>query len=105
MKANNWPTHSKQKFPVVESDGTFWMKWLVSFFDVPPDKAKAKLDELVKIHQKENKLIFRYDNHPIPLKNIPEHHMHHLTEENIIKSDSIPDLSAVLQEILIFLPM
>jgi len=67
-------------------------------------------DEIVKYkyayhYQKEDKLIFRYDNHPIPLKDIPEHHMHHLTEENIIKSDSIPDLSAVLQEILIFLPM
>ena len=57
MKANNRPTHSKQKFPVVESDGTFRMKWLVSFFDARPDEAKAKLDELVKIHQGENKLM------------------------------------------------
>ena len=56
MKANNQSTHSKQKFPVVESDGTFKMQWLV-FFDMPLAEAKAKLDKLVKIHQAENKLM------------------------------------------------
>ena len=57
MKANSQSTHSKQKFPVVESDGTFRMQWLVSFFDMPMVEAKEKLDKLVKIHQKENKLM------------------------------------------------
>lgn len=57
MNANNRSTGSKQKFPVVESDGAFRMQWLVSFFDVPPAEAKAKLYELVKIHQEANKLM------------------------------------------------
>lgn len=54
-------------------------------------------------YQKDNKLIFRYDNHPIPLKNLPKNHKHHLREENILPCD-IPDLENVLKEILIFLP-
>jgi hypothetical protein len=57
MKANNQSTHSKPKFPVVESDSTFRRQWLVSFFDVPLAEAKARLDQLVKIHQDENKLM------------------------------------------------
>lgn len=66
-------------------------------------------DEIVKYKyayhfQKENKLIFRYDNHPIPLKDIPEHHKHHLREENILESD-VPDIEDVLKEILAFLPL
>lgn len=65
-------------------------------------------DEVVKYkyayhYQKDDKLIFRYDNHPIPLKDIPEHHKHDQSEENILQSD-IPDLQAVLNEILILLP-
>lgn len=54
-------------------------------------------------YQKNNTLIFRYDNHTYPLKNIPQHHKHYLKEENIIKS-SIPDLNTVLKEILLCLP-
>ena len=54
-------------------------------------------------YQKDNKLIFRYDNHPILLRNIPEHHKHDQSEENILKS-GIPDIQAVLNEILNFLP-
>lgn len=65
-------------------------------------------DEAVKYkyayhYQKENRLIFRYDNHPIPLKDIPEHHKHYMDEENILES-AIPDLEDVLKEVLIFLP-
>lgn len=65
-------------------------------------------DETVKYkyayhYQNENRLIFRYDNHPIQLKDIPEHHKHHLSEENILKS-IVPDLEDVLREILILLP-
>ncbi len=54
-------------------------------------------------YQKNSKLIFRYDNHPYPLKNTPQHHKHHLSEKNILES-SIPDLKTVLKEILLCLP-
>lgn len=54
-------------------------------------------------YQKGGKLLFRYDNHPIPFKHIPEHHKHHFSEENIIET-SIPDLMTVLMEVLEYLP-
>ena len=66
-------------------------------------------DEIIKYkyayhYQKENKLIFRYDNHTIPLKDIPEHHKHNLSEENILETP-VPDIEDVLKEILTFLPL
>jgi len=54
-------------------------------------------------YQKESSLIFRYDNHPIPLKDVPQNHKHQLREDNIVES-GIPDLENVLKEILSFLP-
>lgn len=54
-------------------------------------------------YQKDNKLIFRYDNHPFPLKDVPQPHKHHLKEENILKT-TIPALKTILKEILSFLP-
>ena len=57
MKIDNSSARPKPKFPIVESDGTFRMGWLVSFSDVPLVQAKAKLNQLVKIHQKNNKLM------------------------------------------------
>ena len=57
MKIDNPSARSRPKFPIVEPDGTFRMGWLVSFPDVPLVQAKAKLNQLVKIHQKKNKLM------------------------------------------------
>lgn len=54
-------------------------------------------------YQKDDRLIFRYDNHPMPLKDIPQHHKHHLDEKNIIETD-IPDLEDVLNEVVTLLP-
>jgi hypothetical protein len=65
-------------------------------------------DETVKYkyayhYQRQGKLVFRYDNHPIPLRDIPPYHKHDLSEENIISSP-VPELDAVLREILLLLP-
>ena len=53
-------------------------------------------------YQKEGRLIFRYDNHPIPLKDIPQCHKHLLSEENILES-TVPCIEDVLKETLLFL--
>jgi len=55
-------------------------------------------------YEKDNKLIFRYDNHPYPTKkDIPTHHKHVSTEGNILPA-SIPNIEDVLREILFCLP-
>ena len=55
-------------------------------------------------YQKDNKLIFRYDNHPYPAKgDFPTHHKHVSAERNIIPT-SIPNLEDILREILFYLP-
>jgi len=55
-------------------------------------------------YQKDNKLIFRYDNHPYPTKeDIPLHHKHVSDEDNIFPA-SIPSLDDVLKEVLLHLP-
>lgn len=54
-------------------------------------------------YQRGNTLVFRYDNHPITLRNIPEHHKHHLSEQNI-HACGVPDLESVLNEVLSLLP-
>lgn len=54
-------------------------------------------------YQKDNKLIFRYDNHPYSTrKHVPLHHKHVSNEENIIPA-SIPSLEDVLKEVLLHL--
>jgi hypothetical protein len=80
-----------------------------------PDNSELHFKEFVDVgnevikykyayhYQKDDKLIFRYDNHPIPLRSIPPHHKHDRSEENILKSD-IPDLQEILNEILKSLP-
>jgi hypothetical protein len=65
-------------------------------------------DETVKYKyayhfQRQGKLVFRYDNHPIPLKDIPPCHKHDAFEENIVPSPA-PALHDVLREILLLLP-
>jgi len=53
-------------------------------------------------YQKDDRLIFRYDNHPHPArKDITSHHKHVSYEENIIPS-SIPDLEDILKEIIMY---
>ena len=64
-------------------------------------------DETVKYkyayhYQKEDQLLFRYDNHPIPLKDVPKHHKHHLSEDNIVETNGT-DLEDVLKEVITFL--
>jgi len=54
-------------------------------------------------YQRGDNLVFRYDNHPITLRNIPEHHKHHLSEQDI-HACAVPDLESVLNEILSLLP-
>lgn len=55
-------------------------------------------------YQKDDRLIFRYDNHPHPTrKDIPSRHKHVSDEENIIPA-SIPDLQDVLKEVIMYLP-
>lgn len=80
-----------------------------------PDRSELHFKEFVDVtnevvkykyayhYQRDNKLIFRYDNHPIPLRNIPEHHKHDQSEENIINSET-PDLQTALMQILKLLP-
>lgn len=56
-------------------------------------------------YQKEDDLIFRYDNHPhIGTPNIPTTHKHQTTQENIAFSLP-PTLKEVLDEILSYLPI
>jgi hypothetical protein len=53
-------------------------------------------------YQKDDRLIFRYDNHPHPArKDITSHHKHVSYEENIIPA-SIPDLEDILKEIIMY---
>lgn len=55
-------------------------------------------------YQKDDRLIFRYDNHPhLTRKDIPSRHKHVSDEENIIPA-SIPDLQDVLKEVIMYLP-
>jgi len=55
-------------------------------------------------YQKDDRLIFRYDNHPHPArKDTPSHHKHISDQDNVV-SASIPDLEDVLKEVVMYLP-
>jgi len=55
-------------------------------------------------YQKDDRLIFRYDNHPHPArKDTPSHHKHISDQDNVV-SASIPDLEDVLKEVVMNLP-
>lgn len=70
------------------------------FIDVDSEVIKYKY---AYHYQKDNKLVFRYDNHPISLNDIPQYHKHDRSEENIVESH-IPDLQNILKEIVGLLP-
>ena len=55
-------------------------------------------------YQKDDRLIFRYDNHPhAARKDTPSHHKHISDQDNVV-SASIPDLEDVLKEVVMYFP-
>ena len=55
-------------------------------------------------YQKDDRLIFRYDNHPhAARKDTPSHHKHISDQDNVV-SASIPYLEDVLKEVVMYVP-
>ncbi|MEA3360277.1 MAG: DUF6516 family protein [Thermodesulfobacteriota bacterium] len=89
-----------------------FLKGTVSFRDGSELHFKEFIDTEARItkykygyhYQKDDRLIFRYDNHPHPArKDTPSHHKHVSYEDNVV-SASIPGLEDVLKEVVMYLP-